>query len=412
MINFENVLNSFLLFSKERKSLLVVVGKKDEAFKNLEKVLLKQNIGNVIFTDYVSREELTDLYSNALALLFLTRYEGFGFPALEAMANNCPVITSTCASLPEVVGDAAITVDPDNIKLTAEYMKRVFDDPEFVDNLKKLGHQRAKIFTWDKTAIETLIIWEKMLNERNEYSNHEKYDRQAIYKKSVNLNTVNPHTEKLNVVWQSPVFDTSGYANEARNFILGLTDKGVNVKTIPKEWSSSKVELSKVENNKVQDKYSLDHTDENNKLVKSCSNYFKSLRDNYFHVSHNFPPNFQVNKRALMNIGRTMFETDSIPEDWVNNCNRMDEIWVPSEFNVESFAKAGVEREKLVKIHESVDIKKFDINIKPLKDVKKINAFKFLSVFDWSLRKGWDVLIDGFIKEFRNNQKVVLILKI
>ena len=91
--NFENVLNSFLLLSKERKSLLVVVGKKDEAFINLERVLLKQNIGNVIFTDYVSREELTALYSNALSLLFLTRYEGFGFPALEAMANNCPVIT-------------------------------------------------------------------------------------------------------------------------------------------------------------------------------------------------------------------------------------------------------------------------------------------------------------------------------
>ena len=107
-----------------------------------------------------------------------------------------------------------------------------------------------------------------------------------------------------------------------------------------------------------------------------------------------------------------MFETDRIPTEWVEKCNEMDEIWVPSDFNVATFHNSGVVKEKLVKIPESIDLNIYNDQNSKLYDLKNIKGFKFLSVFDWNLRKGWDVLIRAFSEEFLGNKNVYLILKI
>jgi glycosyltransferase involved in cell wall biosynthesis len=97
----------------------------------------------------VPREELVELYRTAAAMVFPSLYEGFGQPPLEAMACGCPVACSNAASLPEVVGDAARLFDPDSIEEMIAAVEEVLDDPE---PWRARGLERAKEFTWEKTA--------------------------------------------------------------------------------------------------------------------------------------------------------------------------------------------------------------------------------------------------------------------
>lgn len=107
-------------------------------------------------------------------------------------------------------------------------------------------------------------------------------------------------------------------------------------------------------------------------------------------------------------IGFTMLEADSLPPEWVKQCNKMDEVWVPSNFNKESFAKAGV-RVPIYVMPLGIDIDHFNPEI----NAKRLSSkFSFLSVFEWSERKGQELLIRAFKEEFKNLDDVVLLLKV
>ena len=118
-------------------------------------------------------------------------------------------------------------------------------------------------------------------------------------------------------------------------------------------------------------------------------------------------------------VGRTMYETDSVPDDWVERCNKMDSVWVPTEFHRESFLRAGVEERKLVVVGEPVDAALFDPSItKPLElptqstgTDKSVPPFRFLAVFKWEKRKGWDALLSAYFAEFGPHEPVELVLK-
>ncbi len=106
----------------------------------------------IIKAGYVDDADLASLYTNAFALAYVSLYEGFGLPPLEAMQCGCPVITSGTSSLPEVVGDAGIMVNPiDADELMAAYEKLYLDE-DYRSSLAKKGFERAKLFTWDKTV--------------------------------------------------------------------------------------------------------------------------------------------------------------------------------------------------------------------------------------------------------------------
>ena len=124
--------------------------------------------------------------------------------------------------------------------------------------------------------------------------------------------------------------------------------------------------------------------------------------------------------QAKYAIGRTMYETSSVPDEWVERCNRMDEIWVPTAFHAESFARAGVIAEKIVIVGEPVDTAFFDpAKVKPLaldvteEDARRVGGapFRFLSVFKWEQRKGWDALLAAYYAEFGAEERVELVLK-
>ncbi|MBA7626717.1 Alpha-maltose-1-phosphate synthase [subsurface metagenome] len=92
-------------------------------------------------------------------------YEGFGLPPLEAMACGTPVITSNTSSLPEVVGDAGIMTDPYNVDGLANAMHEVLTNDGLSEDMIKKGLKRAKMFSWEKTAKETLKVYEETYNE-------------------------------------------------------------------------------------------------------------------------------------------------------------------------------------------------------------------------------------------------------
>lgn len=116
----------------------------------------------VTFTGYVPDDDLPALYNAADLFCFPSLYEGFGLPVLEAMACGTPVVTSNTSSLPEVVGDAALLVEPYNVGEIASTMRRVLDDPTLARELRQKGLKRAMQFTWERTARETIDVYESV----------------------------------------------------------------------------------------------------------------------------------------------------------------------------------------------------------------------------------------------------------
>jgi glycosyltransferase involved in cell wall biosynthesis len=140
---------------------LVITGKRgwlyDDIFKTVTRLGLERD---VIFTGYAPYEDLPLLFNGADVFVYPSLYEGFGLPPLEAMACGTPVITSNISSLPEVVGDAAILVDPLSVDEIAKALYQVVSNKEVQEKMRQKGLERAKMFSWEKVAKETLEILE------------------------------------------------------------------------------------------------------------------------------------------------------------------------------------------------------------------------------------------------------------
>lgn len=124
-----------------------------------------QGVQGVDMPGYIDDADKGALYAGALALLFPTLYEGFGFPVLEAMLCGTPVIASTLSSLPELAGDAALLVDPLDTAAIAEAMTRLSRDESLRWTLREKGYQQAAKFTWDRTAQQTLQALESAASQ-------------------------------------------------------------------------------------------------------------------------------------------------------------------------------------------------------------------------------------------------------
>ena len=117
---------------------------------------------DVTFVDYISELELAYYYSSATLLAYPSLYEGFGLPPLEAMACGCPVVTSDNSSLPEVVGEAGIMVNPYDTDSLAQAMREVLTNSKLRDGMVSKGLEQAKKFSWERAAMETQEVYEKI----------------------------------------------------------------------------------------------------------------------------------------------------------------------------------------------------------------------------------------------------------
>jgi glycosyltransferase involved in cell wall biosynthesis len=131
-------------------------GARESILQLINKLELRDD---VIFAGYVPEEDMPKWYNAADILVYPCDYAGFGLPPLEAMACGTPVITSNTTSLPEVVGDAGIMIDPQDNELMAAKMYDVLTDNKLKDKMINNGLKRSKLFNWDDSARKTLEIY-------------------------------------------------------------------------------------------------------------------------------------------------------------------------------------------------------------------------------------------------------------
>lgn len=134
---------------------LVLVGEIDYFYKRLKNIALD----SVVFTDFVSNQELADLYQNASLYVFPSLCEGFGLPPLEAMAHNLPVVCSKASCLPEVLGQAVLYFEPEDVDDIANSIRKVLTDEELKQKLVLQGIKTIQQYSWIKMAQQTLNIY-------------------------------------------------------------------------------------------------------------------------------------------------------------------------------------------------------------------------------------------------------------
>lgn len=166
--NIERLVEAFNQIKKQGHNYqLVICGKKgwlyEDIFKKVKQLGLERE---VIFTGYVTDEELETLYKNTKLFVFPSLYEGFGFPPIEAMARNVPVLTSREGALPEVVGDAAILCDAYNTISITENIIKIIQNESLMRKLVGKGKERSNYFSWNKAQYKMCDIYSKILNDK------------------------------------------------------------------------------------------------------------------------------------------------------------------------------------------------------------------------------------------------------
>lgn len=160
--NLERLLMAYEKLSREREHVpqLVLAGGNGWMYQGIYKRARSMKRGNkILFTGYVAPADSPVLMCGAVAFVFPSLYEGFGMPPLEAMACKTPVIVSNSSSLPEVVGNAARLVNPKSVKDICAAMKEMLEQPQYRIRLGERGWQRAKAYTWEKSAKKLMELY-------------------------------------------------------------------------------------------------------------------------------------------------------------------------------------------------------------------------------------------------------------
>ncbi|KAE8714794.1 uricase-2-like [Hibiscus syriacus] len=228
----------------------------------------------------------------------------------------------------------------------------------------------------------------------------------------------------------APFLSGGGYSSEAWSFVLSLNEYVKNI-----ENPSFKLGIYQ-----HGDLESLEFWEGLPQDVRNLANELHQTecrKDETIVVCHSepgawYPPLFETlpcpptgYRDFKYIIGRMMFETDRLSSEHVRRCNRMDSVWVPTEFHVSTFVQSGVDQSKVVKVVQPIDVRFFDPSKYEPLDIAVIGnlvlgaknldsspgkEFVFLSIFKWEFRKGWDVLLEAYLKEFSKDDEVALYL--
>jgi len=163
--NLVTLISAFESFQLENPEYtLVVVGERPNPGSAIEAAMNGSN-ARIVRAGFVTDEELVRLYGSAACFAFPSLYEGFGFPPIEAMACGAPVVCSDRASLPEIVGEAAVLVDPTDADLIAEGLQSVLGSPQRATEYRERGLEHARRYTWPRCAEATAQIYREALED-------------------------------------------------------------------------------------------------------------------------------------------------------------------------------------------------------------------------------------------------------
>lgn len=164
--NLAGLLRAFARLRASRRDdvQLVLVGDRYRTGDALDRLTNELNLSPaVVFTGFVTNEDLSSLYSSAEAFVFPSLAEGFGLPILEAMSCGVPIVASNASAVPEAVGDAGVTVDTQDAEAFAAALRRVLDDSALRSELSRRGLARAARFTWEESARQTLAVYQDVI---------------------------------------------------------------------------------------------------------------------------------------------------------------------------------------------------------------------------------------------------------
>src|SRR5215813_7359584 len=168
--NLKTLLQAYATYIKNHsgRELLVIAGAKGWLHGEIAQLVSALGIERQVkFLGYVQESDLRVLYSATKLFVYPSLYEGFGLPPLEAMACGAPVITSNTSSLPEVVGDAAILIDPNDSGSLYQAMWRVMNDADLRMRMRQHSVEHAREFSWQRAALETLAVYQELCPERH-----------------------------------------------------------------------------------------------------------------------------------------------------------------------------------------------------------------------------------------------------
>jgi glycosyltransferase involved in cell wall biosynthesis len=147
---------------------LIIIGDEVSKHPDLRRAVIRSGMQNdVRFLGFVPIEVLRIFYDTAKVFVFPSLYEGFGLPPLEAMAHGTPVITSNASALPEVVGNAALLVNPENIFEISRALYRSLTDSELRDRMKANGKLQAERFSWETSVRQMIKVYEEVASQRS-----------------------------------------------------------------------------------------------------------------------------------------------------------------------------------------------------------------------------------------------------
>ncbi len=197
------------------------------------------------------------------------------------------------------------------------------------------------------------------------------------------------------IVFRAAIYGGSGYADGNQDVLAGLEQQALPLQVVP-------IGLQ-------EDREGLLPPQRRRELVRLQRRNLALPESVLYQCAP--PGDFLLDLEARVRIGRTAFETDALPPGWAERCNALDEIWVPSTFNRDSFARGGVAERRLRVMPEGLDTRRYRPGLAPL-PIPERRGFNFLSVFDWLDRKGPDVLLRAYCQAFRPDEDVALILKV
>ncbi|KAK7343954.1 hypothetical protein VNO77_13103 [Canavalia gladiata] len=225
------------------------------------------------------------------------------------------------------------------------------------------------------------------------------------------------------VLWMAPFLSGGGYSSEAWSYVSALHNKHTKMQSFRlaiehhgdleslEFWEGLPRDMKNLARELYQTECRMNET------IVVCHSEPGAWYPPLFETFP-CPPSFSHDFKSV--IGRTMFETDRVNGEHVKRCNRMDYVWVPTEFHKSTFVESGVDPSKVVKVVQPVDVSFFDpARYKPLDLASRAKlvlgsvvskSFVFLSVFKWEYRKGWDVLLKSYLKEFSKDDRVALYL--
>ena len=208
----------------------------------------------------------------------------------------------------------------------------------------------------------------------------------------------------LSTHWETPLLGFSGYCWMARTSLKALDAAGVAVQATP-TISEGKFIQQIEPDERAYWRRLISRPAEPGVYVTFAQPVIPNVETDVYAVQRANNPGH----RAY--VGFTMFETDRIPDSWVRPLNDMDEVWVPSEFNRRTFANSGVDAGKIFVTPSGLDTELYRPGQQEPWPIPEKRGFSFLSVFDWTYRKGWDILLNAYLRAFKPGDDVSLVIR-